>query len=224
MAMAFVGSSSAIETGSYIVLACYYIPFNPSEREQDLKLNNLLIAWDGQLKIADFGLARDFADPRSPYFSFKHEDGTDPRSSFSAADIILPRSTCVTWINKTIFRILGTPTEQDWPGHTKLLDYDPIGQFSKTRCQRRHVQPPQPVPGALNHAYFFALPYPSHPSELPECAAQLSAPPLDELDGNTLTGKMNHLKRKVSSPDDTRLRSALARLGRLDFIKPMPAS
>lgn len=32
---------------------------------QDLKPNNLLIASDGQLKIADFGLARDFADPGS---------------------------------------------------------------------------------------------------------------------------------------------------------------
>lgn len=31
--------------------------------QQDLKPNNLLIAADGQLKIADFGLARDFADP-----------------------------------------------------------------------------------------------------------------------------------------------------------------
>lgn len=32
-------------------------------RGQDLKPNNLLIASDGQLKIADFGLARDAADP-----------------------------------------------------------------------------------------------------------------------------------------------------------------
>lgn len=30
---------------------------------QDLKPNNLLIAANGYLKIADFGLARDFADP-----------------------------------------------------------------------------------------------------------------------------------------------------------------
>lgn len=33
------------------------------EQGQDLKPNNLLIASDGQLKIADFGLARDAADP-----------------------------------------------------------------------------------------------------------------------------------------------------------------
>jgi Serine/threonine protein kinase len=52
---------------------------------------------------------------------------------------------------KTIFRALGTPTEEDWPvhplspdlicpcflsqiskGHTKLPDYVPVGQFQKT--------------------------------------------------------------------------------------------
>ena len=32
---------------------------------QDLKPNNLLIAKDGELKIADFGLAREFADAGS---------------------------------------------------------------------------------------------------------------------------------------------------------------
>jgi cyclin-dependent kinase 7 len=34
-----------------------------TDNKQDLKPNNLLLASDGQLKIADFGLARDFADP-----------------------------------------------------------------------------------------------------------------------------------------------------------------
>ena len=32
---------------------------------QDLKPNNLLIASDGQLKIADFGLAREFSEAGS---------------------------------------------------------------------------------------------------------------------------------------------------------------
>ena len=38
------------------------LPLSPAHFK-DLKPNNLLIASDGQLKIADFGLARDFADP-----------------------------------------------------------------------------------------------------------------------------------------------------------------
>jgi serine/threonine protein kinase len=32
------------------------------EEQQDMKPNNLLIARDGTLKIADFGLAREYAD------------------------------------------------------------------------------------------------------------------------------------------------------------------
>lgn len=33
---------------------------------------------------------------------------------------------------KTIFRALGTPTEDDWPGHTKLPNYVAVGQFPKS--------------------------------------------------------------------------------------------
>jgi len=142
---------------------------------------------------------------------------------------------------KTIFRALGTPTEQDWPGHTKLPDYVPIGQFPKTplrdlftaasadtlnlltQCLVYEPRKRITAKDALTHAYFYAMPYPSHPSKLPKCAAQITAAlPLEELDGNTLTGKTNRLKRKLSSPDDTKTRSAVAR--RLDFTKPTPGS
>lgn len=83
---------------------------------------------------------------------------------------------------------------------------------------------------ALTHAYFFALPYPTHPSKLPKCSKQLTASrPLEEVDGNVdkdptgpgVHAKNNRLKRKLSSPlDDSKGRS-LAR--RLDFAKQGPA-
>jgi len=45
------------------ILIPYHCSLTNWNKIQDLKPNNLLVASDGQLKIADFGLARDFADP-----------------------------------------------------------------------------------------------------------------------------------------------------------------
>lgn len=76
---------------------------------------------------------------------------------------------------------------------------------------------------ALHHPYFFALPYPTHPSKLPRCSTKQATPPLGEVDGN-VDGKKKgkNLKRKLSSPlDDDKVRS-IAR--RLDFGKPAPGS
>jgi cyclin-dependent kinase 7 len=67
---------------------------------------------------------------------------------------------------------------------------------------------------ALNHPYFFALPYPTHPSKLPKTAAQTAASrPLDEVDGNVdpsgggpadKAAGSKKLKRKLSGSDLSR--------------------
>ena len=33
---------------------------------------------------------------------------------------------------RIIFRALGTPTEEEWPGYTSLPDYVVVGQYPKT--------------------------------------------------------------------------------------------
>lgn len=143
---------------------------------------------------------------------------------------------------KTIFRALGTPTEEDWPGHTKLPDYIPVGLFPKTplrdlftaasadtlnllsKClifePRKRINAKE----ALFHPYFTALPYPSHPSKLPKCAIQVERP-LEEVDGNVeiapaVKARNNMLKRKLSSPSEKG--RSIAR--RLDFTKQTPGS
>jgi cyclin-dependent kinase 7 len=143
---------------------------------------------------------------------------------------------------KTIFRALGTPTEEEWPGHTKLPNYVTVGQFPKTplrdlftaasadnlnllsRCLIFEPRKRITAVEALHHPYFFALPYPTFPSKLPKCTTQMTARPLEEVDGNVEmnstgpTVKARSLKRKLTSPgeDESKSRS-IAR--RLDFSR-----
>lgn len=101
-----------------------------------MKPNNLLIASDGHLKLADFGLARDFADPgykmtcqvitrwyRPPELLFGCRYYSTAVDIWSVGCIFAELMLRIPYLPgesdmdqlKTIFRALGTPTEDDWP-------------------------------------------------------------------------------------------------------------
>jgi len=128
---------------------------------RDLKPQNLLIDKDDNLKLADFGLARAFGIPLRTY---THEVVTlwyrapevllGSRHYSTAIDMwsvgcifaemvlrgspLFPGDSEIDQIFK-IFRLLGTPNEESWPGVSQLPDYKPT--FPKWAAQSlpRHI-------------------------------------------------------------------------------------
>lgn len=112
---------------------------------RDIKGNNLLISADGTVKLADFGLARSFADPgrdmtcnvitrfyRPPelLLGCRHYGGcVDVWSTgcviaeLAIREFFLPSETDIQQLS-VICDVFGIPTEETWPGVSKLRHYE----------------------------------------------------------------------------------------------------
>ncbi|KAL1408838.1 hypothetical protein Q8F55_005652 [Vanrija albida] len=131
---------------------------------RDLKTSNLLMNNRGQIKVADFGLARKFGDPlgemtqlvvtlwyRAPELLLGAKEYTTAIDMWSVGcifaelmqkDPLFPGRGEIDQLSK-IFNLLGKPNDDVWPGYSKLPNaksINPVGPtFSTLRQKFKHL-------------------------------------------------------------------------------------
>ncbi|KAK4704136.1 cell division cycle 2-like, partial [Phenoliferia sp. Uapishka_3] len=171
---------------------------------RDLKTSNLLMNNRGQIKVADFGLARTYGDPlgdmtqlvvtlwyRSPELLLGATEYSTAVDMWSIGCIfgelilkepLLPGKGEIDQVSK-IFKLLGRPTEEIWPGFSKLpnaksFNLSSAQPFSNLRQTFRYTtshgldllsqllayDPEKRISAeqALKHPYFSESPLPKH--------------------------------------------------------------
>jgi cyclin-dependent kinase 7 len=142
---------------------------------RDIKGNNLLIAADGTVKLADFGLARSFADPGRPmtsnvitrfyrppellYGCYHYAGNVDIWSvgcviaELCLRQFFLPSETDIQQL-AVICDVFGTPTEETWPGVSSLRYYVRPDKQPTGNPQAKGTAPKQPQPLSYWRARF----------------------------------------------------------------------
>eukprot|EP01105_Mastigella_eilhardi_P024703 TRINITY_DN6499_c0_g1_i1.p1 TRINITY_DN6499_c0_g1~~TRINITY_DN6499_c0_g1_i1.p1 ORF type:complete len:207 (+),score=50.40 TRINITY_DN6499_c0_g1_i1:391-1011(+) len=198
------GALPPVKTKAFLYQLLKGVAFCHERRvlHRDLKPQNLLINKKGELKLADFGLARAFG---IPVRSFSHEVVT---LWYRAPDILMGSSKYSTPIDlwsagcifaemasgralfpgsgtqdelMKIFKIMGTPNEQIWPSVVELPEYKRDFPVYPARYL------PDVVPGLDNRGYHLLgelLQY--DPNKRITAQAALNHPYFDDLDKKKL--------------------------------------